>query len=274
MSERKGYSLMVARFPGNNQEHPRSSGYLIDLQEKLLTDDRISAIVPFCKSDTPITMVRNEACRRALDMGVDYILMVDSDMEPDCEPGAPPFWDVAWDFMMARREAEEASHLSAKKKFAKFPPATIAAPYCGPPPRELVYVFKWAQDSTGEANLEFSPQMYDRDHAAMLSGISEVAALPTGLILYDARVFRYLPRPWFKYEFTDEYETRKATTEDVFQTRNASLMGMPQFCAWDCWAGHIKLKTVRKPAPLLVGTLRREFAEGVVRAARWEAEAE
>lgn len=266
---RDTFRLMVARFPGNNQEHPSSSGYVIDLQEKLLTDDRIDSIVPFKKSDTPITMVRNLACRQALDAGCDYILMVDSDMEPDCEPDAPPFWDVAWEFMMERRAREEAMPDDPKARLAAFPPATIAAPYCGPPPKELVYVFRWAQMATGEPNLEFAPLMYDRDHAAQMTGITEVAALPTGLILYDARVFRYLPRPWFKYEYADDHEDRKVTTEDVFQTRNASLMGFPQYCAWDCWAGHIKSKVVRKPAPLLVGTLRKEFADGVIRAAKW-----
>ena len=42
-----GYSLMVARFPGQNQEHPDSSGYVIGLQETLLMDEpQISKIRP------------------------------------------------------------------------------------------------------------------------------------------------------------------------------------------------------------------------------------
>lgn len=71
--------------------------------------------------------------------------------------------------------------------------------------------------------------------------------MPTGLILYDARVFKKLPAPWFEYEYDDEEKSNKVTTEDVFQTRNASLLGMPQFVAWDCWAGHAKTRIVGKP---------------------------
>ena len=136
-------------------------------------------------------------------------------------------------------------------------PATIAAPYCGPPPHECVYVFKWASKSTGDADPSFKLEMFDRDDAARKTGIEEVAALPTGLILYDIRVFRQLPPPWFEYEWSDAYRTHKASTEDVYQTRNASIMGLPQFVTWDCWAAHIKTKFVVKPRSLTIKSCRR-----------------
>jgi hypothetical protein len=272
LAEKKpSYSVMVARFPGNNQEHPDSSGYVIGLMETLLNDDRVSRILPFRISDTPITMCRNKCVKDALAQGADYVLMIDSDMKPDVMPGAPPFWDTAWNFMMDRRESEIREHAEAEAKygiparFARFAPATIAAPYCGPPPNECVYVFRWANRASGDPNPDFSPQMFDRDDAARKTGIEEVAALPTGLILYDARVFKKLPKPWYRYEWKDEEESVKASTEDVYQTRNASLMGMPQYCAWDCWAGHIKLKTVVKPEPLTIGGIRQEWADAIVR---------
>ena len=279
MAERS-YSLAVLRFPGNNQEHPASSGWVIEHMRKWLTDPRISRVFHLRKSDTPITMVRNLLVEKALEENADYILMIDSDMHPDVEPDGKPFWDVAWEFMMERREREEAhrdnlASIAVQTKmppsgfdeemFKLFPPATIGAPYCGPPPHECVFVFKVAQPegNTPAAPRPYTIQLYDRDHASEFSGIFEVAALPTGLILYDARVFKRLPPPWFEYEWADEERTTKGSTEDLVQTRNAARIGMPQFCAWDCWAGHIKPKVVRKPRALAVNDAYDAMADAV-----------
>lgn len=265
------YSIMVARFPGQNQEHPESAGYVMGLMETLHNDDQISKIVPWRLSDTPITMSRNRCIKEALNLNVDYVLMIDADMSPDCEPGAPPFWETAWEFMMERRRQESTHAELAEIDKAydtpdmKVPPATIAAPYCGPPPVENVYVFKWASKSTGDADPSFKLEMFDRDHAAHKTGIEEVAALPTGLILYDTRVFKQLPPPWFEYEWTDQYRTHKASTEDVFQTRNASIMGLPQYVTWDCWAGHVKTKLVCKPQPLTIKQMQKVYADAILR---------
>ncbi len=271
------YSIMVARFPGMNQEHPLATDYVINLQEKLLTDDRIDKIIPWKLSDTPITMSRNRCVQDALKQKADYILMIDADMNPDCEPGAPKFWDMAWFAAMERRVHEEAARVRWAKEGKTqseviedsrlhFPYATWAAPYCGPPPVEHVYVFRWAGKETGAADQSFKLEMFDRDHAATKRGIEEVAALPTGLILYDTRLFSVLPPPWYDYEWADEpYRTQKASTEDVFQTRNASLMGLPQFVVWDSWAGHVKQKVVGKPAPLTVHAMRKEFGDAILR---------
>lgn len=271
------FNLMIARFPGQNQEHPDSAGYVMELMGNLAHDERLDTVHLWHISDTPITMGRNRCVKEALARGIDYLLMIDSDMSPDCEPGAPQFWGTAWEFMIERRKKEEESggyisdgnrgfcQQSKDEHLSKFAPATVAAPYCGPPPHEQVYVLEWDGMASGDADQQFRLKMIDRDFAARKRGISEVATLPTGLILYDMRVFQKLPVPWFRYEWTDEYETHKATTEDIYQTRNASLMGMPQFCAWDCWAGHVKSKTVSKPRPLTVRSMRHEFAEAVIR---------
>jgi hypothetical protein len=284
------YKLAVLRFPGNNAEHPASSGWVIAQMPKWLKDRRISEVIPLRRSDTPITMVRNLLVKAALDKGADYILMIDSDMEPDVEPDGKPFWDTSWEFMMERRGKEEeyALRLATQKDwddensddwilahigsecFKRYPPATIAAPYCGPPPNECVYVMKWTQPegNTPQAR-PFKLTMFDRDHAATFAGIFEVAALPTGLILYDARVFRRLPPPWFEYEFSDApSNTTKSCTEDIYQTRNASLAGMPQFCNWDAWAGHIKLKVVRKPRPVTVESIPDAMADAIRKGTR------
>jgi len=101
--------------------------------------------------------------------------------------------------------------------------------------------------------------MYDRHTAVKMAGIQECAALPTGLIMYDMRVFELTEpkspedKPWFYYEWKDHFCADKASTEDVTQTRDSSLVGTqklgynPVFCNWDAWAGHWKPKCVGKP---------------------------
>jgi hypothetical protein len=222
---------------------------------------------------------------------VDYLLMVDSDMGPDYllgdDPTATPFWKTAWEFMMERREQEQALddemfgktyqgktpdcqvHADWMKRelFENYPPATIAAPYCGPPPDEGCYVFQWHSMETATPNPSFRLQMINREDAAIRSGIEEAAALPTGLILYDARVFKVLEEnnglPWFDYEYEDKYEMAKATTEDVYQTRNASMLGMPQYVAWNCWAKHHKWKGVEKPHVITKDSIHKSLVHSI-----------
>src|SRR5215831_9007367 len=233
----RSYNLAVLRFPGGHAEHPGSSGWVMARTAGWLADPRVGRLIPLRCSDTPIPMVRNRLVRQALDQGADYILMIDADVVPDCEPDGAPFWDVAWDFLMARRAREAAARArpwpwppvpAADGGADDYPPATIAAPYCGPPPDEVVYVGRWANSETNSPDWPrpYRLALYDRDHAALFAGVMPAAALPTGLILYDARVFRILPPPWFRYEWADVEETKKATTEDFYQTRNASILGL------------------------------------------------
>jgi hypothetical protein len=77
--------------------------------------------------------------------------------------------------------------------------------------------------------------------------------------MYDMRCFPLTEpktendKPWFFYEWKDKYQADKASTEDVTQTRDLSLVGTqtlgynPVFCNWDAWAGHWKPKCVSKP---------------------------
>jgi hypothetical protein len=122
-----------------------------------------------------------------------------------------------------------------------------------------VYVFRWQNIQTGHPNPDFQLEMYDRHTAVKMSGIQECAALPTGLIMYDMRVFDLTEpkddqdKPWFYYEFKDRFQADKASTEDVTMTRDVSLVGTqklgfnPVYCNWDAWAGHWKPKCVGKP---------------------------
>ncbi len=252
------YRIAFVNFPGDGKTAWQTSAWCTKTFMKMKTDERIGEVYPlYYGPDTPITMMRNRAVKDALELKCDYILFIDSDVSPDvrlgADPDAKPFWDVAWEFMMRRREACEGNRM----------PATIAAPYVGPPPAECVYIFLWKNFETGSPNPNYKLEMLEREHAATCAGIQEVAALPTGLILYDARVFNIISKPWFDYEWTDEFETNKASTEDVYQTRNASLCACPQFVAWDCWADHIKTKHCSKPQPWTVEVLSEKFHDTI-----------
>ncbi len=255
------YKIAFAQFPGGGISRMETNAWVVNTVRVMDKDPRIEQVVSLTYADTPITMLRNRAVLEARGAGCDYLVMVDSDMQPDAPyAGSKPFWASSWDWMMERRDQERQvdldhqdghGHWWPTPEEVKLQPATIAAPYVGPPPEQCCYVFHWTSKASGHPNPDFQLNMIPRESAAIRSGIQEVAALPTGLILYDMRVFDILPPPWFEYEWGDPpFNSVKVTTEDVYQTRNASMLGLPQFCNWDAWAIHIK--TAHCPKPMIV----------------------
>lgn len=248
MDDRK-FRVMVCRFPGGNIEHPASTTWVMRTVLEMALDPRIGPenIQHAWEADTPITMVRNRAIQAALENNIDYLLMIDNDMGPDCELGvdplAKPFWKTAWELMMSHREKG---------------PCVAFAPYVGPPPEEPVYCFRWAEKHVG-SRLIAVLSMVGQDWATEQHGIWEAAAGCTGLMLIDMRAIPHLPKPWFAYEWGDKEQTEKVTTEDVYFTRNCSLLGIPQYCLWDCWAAHHKLKACLKPRMVRPTTMSKEF---------------
>ncbi len=286
----KTYKVALAQFPGGGVSRIETNAWVVRAVREMDKDDRISEVVSLTYADTPITMLRNRAVLDARAAGCQYLLMLDSDMSPDVPcAGCSPFWATAWQFMMERRAREVASRIEGHKRcgpvgtqqakapfdapfemnntvLREFPPATIAAPYCGPSPDQCCYVFEWKSRGSGHPNPDFQLGMVPRESAAIRSGVQEAAALPTGLILYDMRVFDVLPPPWFDYEWADPpFNSRKATTEDVFQTRNASMLGLPQYCAWDCWAAHVKTERVGKPMIVTRDEVHASLRDAVLR---------
>lgn len=254
------YKIMFARFPGGGVERHETTDWYTETVIKMKKDPRIAAIHPFKCGDTPITMNRNRCVYEALQLHVDYLLMIDSDMEPDPKgeggrlryAGAKPFWETAWEFAMGHRDV----------------PMAICAPYCGPSPHNNMYVFRF-----GAKNNKFRPSdrklwsidQFTREEVAVRGGIEEIPAAPTGLVLYDMRCFStMMPDPkvspdlykgWYYYEWTDQFAMEKASTEDVTQTRDMTFAfystggkkGGKMYCAWDCFAHHIKTEHVPKP---------------------------
>lgn len=250
MQQKFNVGIVTFSYGGNggiSSEVPDIREWMVPLVADLSKDPRIDAIRIWNLADTPITMTRNRAVLQARQFGVDVLVMVDSDMKPDLNNGHPdakPFFQSSFDFLV--------------KHYAKGP-CVIGAPYCGPPPVECVYVFRWQNMQSEHPSPDFQLEMYDRHTATKMAGIQECAALPTGLIMYDMRAFEITEpkkdgdKPWFYYEWKDKYQAEKASTEDVTMTRDLSLAGSqklgynPIYCNWDAWAGHWKPKCVGKP---------------------------
>lgn len=255
---------------GISSEVPDIREWALQTVPKMKADPRIGYVETVTIADTPVTLVRNRFVKIAKERGCHLLLMVDSDQSPNKHAGEhwyKPFWDVAFDFIYER--------------YGKGP-HVVGAPYCGPPGGgENVYVFQWENEGERGSETIYKLDQYTRAQAAMMSGIQEVAALPTGMILYDMRCFDLIepskltkrqvldkvasgelsPRDaeaqliegYFHYEWKDQYADEKGSTEDVSNTRNIAMNGMvklgynPVYCAWDSWIGHWKPWNVGKP---------------------------
>ncbi len=253
------FKIMLARFPGGNREHPVSSEWITQtiLEARDMPEIGKGHIKSWYKADTPIYMTRNEAVLVAREFKADYLLMIDEDIEADYlvgnDPTAKPFFSTAWQFLMKYRDM----------------PCAVCAPYGGGGEHENSFEFMWtAINNRGTWKLDQIP----REQAAILTGISEIGAAPTGLILYDMRVFHEDLVPWFDYEH-DRYKSKKESTEDVFQTRNMSLAwhmtggakGGRIYCNWDSWCAHWKERGVQKPEVMPVEAVGKQLRDAVLR---------
>ena len=207
--------------------------------------------------DTPVTLSRNVAIEVARQHHYDYVLMLDSDMAPDhhlkgpnAVPGAKPFLPTAWHFAL--------NHPA---------PCIIGAPNCSAPPTEKVVVYRWEDREPFVDHGNLALEEYSREEAAQKTGIEQVAALATGLLLIDMRAIDAIEPPYFDYEWSDERKVKKVSTEDIFFTRDLAIAGVPNYVVWDAWAGHWKRRCVGKPMLIncgeVVPRLAKLIAKGV-----------
>lgn len=246
---KKKLVVMFAAFPFKQADHPEQKLWLLRTSAQCAADERIERVEHWYGDDTPITMVRNRCVLDAIKKGVDVLVMLDNDNVPHKNF----FWST-FEFVYAEYDSL---------------PVVVAAPYCGPPPHENVYIFQWesltSDDPDGAAR--FTLEQYSRERAALMTGIKPVASAPTGCIMIDMRVFTgfsghskmpvgsqlKLPLPWFYYEYTDASHSAKKSTEDIVFSRNLAALFQTAieedvlFCNWDAWARHDKIKGVRKP---------------------------
>jgi glycosyltransferase involved in cell wall biosynthesis len=187
----------------------------------------------------PTDVARNHSVEVAKEGGYDYLLMMDHDIDPH-----PDFWKRSWGWMVAHRATG---------------PCVVAAPYCsGTPERVLAFIFE--NLATENPDPDFRIECISRYQAAQLSGFHRVAAVGTGMILWDMRVFDYLAKPYFAYEYNEDC-TNADSTEDIVATRNLALQGIPIWCDFDCWCGHLKLRMSHKPQPLSAENLGKSFVK-------------
>ncbi|HUU84207.1 MAG TPA: hypothetical protein VM243_11955 [Phycisphaerae bacterium] len=262
------FNVLIARMSYGWQENPDVTDWIVRSILKAKDDPRIGRCVTKAFDNTPTTLARHEAVMHARrpDLDADLLWMIDADMHPDhcpAEPGAVDTWSAFMEFAYEHYQRG---------------PFVIAAPYCGRSRSaygisENVYVFRWRGTETGSPHQRFELAQFNREEAAERGGIERVAALPTGLVLYDMRCFGDLPGPqyrkrwapggpnlpipgrswqpqeppWFYYQYDDPYEAWKIGTEDACNTRDLSALGVPQYIHWGAWAGHYKQKCVSKP---------------------------
>lgn len=198
-----------------SSECPDGRNWMIDTLVKARTDPRISCVTVADYSDTPLTMTRNRAVVDARKDGVDVLVMLDSDQAPDMylgsDPEAVPFWDAAFNFIYNHYDRG---------------PVCVASPYCGPPPHENIYVFRWRAASSDNPDDQFGLEQYTREEAVEMSGIHECAALPTGLIMFDMRCF-------------DLVEPDETSFHEEIKQQLGMMIGQPitegfiqDFCNW------------------------------------------
>lgn len=278
---------------------PTHVTWLMQRYLEMMNDDRIDRVAIITLSDTPITMTRNKAVKEAKEKGFDVLIMLDSDNVPDLylghRPEAKPFWATSFDFLYERT--------------MRGVPTVVCSPYCGPPPHptsggsENVYCFFSTQSDSNDDDPSkhgtISIEAYSREHAAIMRGIQPIAAGPTGVIGYTVDSFDLMPicsmsddeilsqhksgelttdrakqllrlGTWFQYEYTDNRQTEKSTTEDVWSLREINFAGIDKhkepivFCNWDAWAGHYKPKCVGAPMPLRIEQVSEVFREAVM----------
>lgn len=246
---------------GTRSECPDIRNWLIPTIIKAKSDPRIEEVLYVDKAETPAWLNRNSAVIWARQNKIDVLCFIDSDQVPDMylgvDPTAQPFFESSFDFIYKNYDLG---------------PHIVASPYCGPPVHptqggeECCYVFLWRNRGSTMPQVDMRLDMYTREHAAIMTGIQPCAALPTGCMMIDTRIFDILTEPFFEYEYEGDGpvcphcnvskpgpRASKVSTEDVYFSRNASLNGHVKYgrdlvyCNWDAWAGHWKPLLVGKP---------------------------
>jgi hypothetical protein len=243
--------MMLCRFPYGGTERTElidwcAAGALWASKQK----DIDGGLLFYSINDTPTSMCRNLAVKAAIFNNVDILVMVDNDMQPD-EDRSKPFLPLAFDFIKSRWHTA---------------PTIISAPYltAGPSYNPVHGTWRTHKDGFG-----IKAEVLTREEAANFTGIQPCSLHGTGLMAVDTRIFSgfpvgdeivKLPHPYFAYEYEDESESVKSSTEDMFFSRNATLLFAEHnieigYCAWDCWAYHVKTQKIGKPHTVSIRTI-------------------
>ena len=250
-------NVLVTVFTYDKMLSAEALVYCTRLYGQMVNHPRLNQLEISYSFGYPTDRCRNFVVKSAKANGFDLCLMLDNDMKFDAQlgadPAAKPFLPTAMDFLLAEPA-----------------PCFVGAPYTSSPPAQEVVVMKhreYAPDQPGGMGKKIDK--YTRDEAAVQTGITRVAALPTGCILLDLRAFDVIAPPWFAYEFADPpWNTTLASTEDVVLTRNADWLGINQYCNWDAWAHHLKPYECAKPRLCPVDVVPRAIWDGFTAGAK------
>lgn len=242
------YKVAVARLVTNGNHRNEIFDWGIHV-ERLIRDnqglrDLLDGDVVYLKTQVvPTTVARNSIVKTALDLNVDILFMLDDDMSPPIH-----FFDTALYHLINNPE-----------------PCIIGVPYCQGPPNERVNVFEWQQDANNPQKC-FALRHIQREVAARMSGITEVANIGTGCIAYNTKVFRHpkVVKPWYDYQYNEDF-TKVIETEDNYCHRQLYFAGFKIWCAWtdihgnSLWSTHFKTKAVTIPYVLQLKDIEQEY---------------
>ena len=236
--------LCIARPTGFSMECPDIGTWLFnfgfqlrrytEITEAITTDQLISDAQTFQVANPRIGMMRNMAVENCRKHGITHMLFIDPDMAIDryvrLGPQGPtnrflPFFHTAWPFMSAHGKNHG--------------PAIMAAPYCGRQPDEPVHVFV--------PNQENRVVRLSREKAQSLEGWHSVAAVGTGCMLIDMRVFDHVDPPYFSDLFKTIYHDDLNRSQDVNFCLKCAAAKIPIYVNFSCPAGHWQYSIVEWP---------------------------
>ena len=296
--------IATTPYGGNGQassEHPDVRNWLIKTIRKIESDSgRISSYDLVTYNDTPCHMVRNRAVMDAREAGADLLMFVDSDQSPDDQIGidanAVPFWDTAFNFIYRKWDKgphvvgapymgggegyervfvskwrnrvgyendidfhldsytrEEAVAMSGIQECAALPTGLIL--YAVP-------AFDLIEPAPDDMAERIAMPIVKRIEAGNNTFTPEQMKELVEFIVHEKT---RLEQPYFYYEYTDQYQQKKASTEDITNTRDISIAGIlklgynPIQCAWSSWAGHWKPRNVSKPVCITASDVAQKF---------------
>lgn len=223
--------VCIVRLAYGGHEHVAVGEFLARTVYTIARDPRCShEICQVAITDRQVHLARNLAVEIARQNRADLLLMIDADQIPDCEPGAPPFFDAALEHMIIAPG-----------------PCVVAAPT--PMLNNRVNIHDEVEDNQGK-----HLRLLSLEEVADREGMEQVPAAGTGLIMIDCRVFDLLAPPYFRFVY-DPALTQVVAGEDVCFTADCGGPGVPVFASWSTWSAHSKTVTLGRPkkkSPLIV----------------------
>lgn len=232
--ERKAFKLMVGRPVGLGSEKTDVGTFLMELAIFACHYNRIGELCESESISSRILLNRNIIAQEAINQKCDFLLMIDPDMSPDHYTKGE------------NKRAQAKSFLQTSfQHMMDNPFGVIAAPACSERPKRLTNVFLTNPDGSGRRMTYSETRERLREPA-----IEQVHAIGTGLILIHVPIFTVLTHPYFDDVYANVEKTELSLSQDVYFTQNCHMAGVPVWCNWYAWAGHIKDEPLGAPEDL------------------------